>query len=57
MTGGNVIDEDFKKWNVKNQLDNICHILGADARHYICCDKKTEHKKIVIEYDHRSNLQ
>ena len=51
MIGGNVIDDDFKKFAVKTQLDNVCKILGGKAKHYICCDKKTSHKKIVIEYD------
>ena len=53
MIGGNVIDEDFKKWNVKNQLDNICQILGAEAKHYYCSDRTTQHEKIVIEYNHK----
>lgn len=51
--GGNVIDEDFKKWNVQNQIDNICKILGGEAKHYICCDRTTKHEKIVIEYNHQ----
>ena len=53
MNGGNVIDEDFKKWNVQNQLDNICKILGAEAKHYYCSDRTTQHEKIVIEYNHK----
>ena len=57
MIGGNVIDDNFKKVTVEKQIDNICQILGAKARHYIVVDKKTSHRKIVIEYDHSSNLQ
>ena len=53
MIGGNVIDDDFRKWNVETQLDNICKILGGEAKHYICCDRTTEHEKIVIEYNHK----
>ena len=53
MIGGNVIDEDFKKWNVQNQLDNICKILGGEAKHYYVSDRTTKHEKIVIEYNHQ----
>ena len=47
------MDEGFKKFAVNTQLDNICKILGGEAKHYICTDKKTQHQKIVIEYDHQ----
>lgn len=47
------IDDDFRKFAVKTQLDNVCKILGGEAKHYICCDKTTEHEKIIIEYNHR----
>ena len=53
MTGGNVIDENFKKITVEKQLDNICQILGGEVKHYTCCDRTTEHQKIVIEYNHK----
>ena len=52
MIGGNVIDENFKKITVEKQLDNICQILGAEAKHYYCSDRTTKHEKIVIEYNH-----
>lgn len=48
------MDEGFKKFAVNTQLDNICKILGGEAKHYICTDKKTQHQKIVIEYDHQN---
>ena len=48
------MDEGFKKFAVNTQLDNICKILGGEAKHYICTDKKTQHQKIVIEYDHKN---
>ena len=51
MIGGNVIDENFKKLTIEKHLDNICTILGGNVKHYICCDKTTQHKKIVIEYN------
>ena len=41
-----------KNFALEMQLDNICRILGAEAKHYICTDKKTQHEKIVIEYNH-----
>ncbi|AOV61712.1 hypothetical protein BOW91_gp017 [Synechococcus phage S-WAM2] len=49
----NKIDDDFKNFAVKTQLDNICKILGGEAKHYTCCDRTTEHEKIVIEYNHQ----
>jgi hypothetical protein len=52
MIGDNVIDEDFRKFAVKTQLDNICKILGGEAKYYTCCDRTTKHEKIVIEYNH-----
>jgi hypothetical protein len=42
------------KFALEIQLANICKILGGEAKHYICTDKKTQHQKIVIEYDHQN---
>ena len=53
MIGDNVIDDDFKKFAVETQLDNVCKILGGELKHYICCDKTTKHEKIVIEYNRK----
>ena len=53
MNGGNVIDDNFKKFAVDKQLDNICEILGGEVKHFTCCDRTTEHQKIVIEYNHK----
>jgi|TARA_B100001059_G_C17836325_1_gene588400 hypothetical protein len=47
------IDDNFKKFAVQIQLDNICRILGGEATHYICTDKKTQHQKFVITYDRK----
>jgi hypothetical protein len=47
------MDEGFKKFVVDTQLHNICKILGGEANHYICTDKKTQHEKIIIEYNHQ----
>ena len=41
----------------KNLVERIEELLDGEARYYIVADKKTSHRKIVIEYDHSSNLQ
>ena len=41
----------------KNLVEKIEELLDGEAAYYVCLDKKTQHKKIVIEYDHSSNLQ
>ena len=42
---------------VANLVEKIEELLGGEAEHYIVADRKTSHRKIVIEYDHSSNLQ
>ena len=42
---------------VDNLIEKIEQLLDGKAKHYIAADKKTTHRKIVIEYDHGSNLQ
>ena len=42
---------------VANLVEKIEELLGGEAKHYIVADRKTSHRKIVIEYDHSSNLQ
>jgi len=54
MTGGNVIDDDFRKFAVTTQLDNICKILDGKAKHYYVSDRTTKHEKIVIEFNHET---
>tara|TARA_A200000159_G_C7025481_1_gene215710 strand:- start:262 stop:453 length:192 start_codon:yes stop_codon:yes gene_type:complete len=51
------IDDNFRKFAVETQVNNICKILGGEVQYILCRDKKTQHRKIVIEYDHSSNLQ
>ena len=41
----------------KNLIESIEKLLDGKAHYYIVADKKTSHRKIVIEYDHSSNLQ
>jgi len=45
--------KDDAKFALEIQLDNICRILGGEAKHYKCCDRTTTHEKIVIEYNHQ----
>ncbi len=49
-----MIDENFKKVTVEKQIDNICQILGGEAKHYYVSDRTTKHEKIVIEFNHTS---
>ena len=37
----------------KNLVEKIEELLGGEAHYFECCDRTTEHKKIVIEYNHR----
>ena len=67
MIGGNVTENepmvkgDWRKVTneqiVASLVEKIEELLDGEARHYIVADKKTSHRKIVIEYDHSSNLQ
>tara|TARA_B100000902_G_C27233005_1_gene875912 strand:- start:9 stop:182 length:174 start_codon:yes stop_codon:yes gene_type:complete len=35
-------------------IDSVAQLLNARSiRYFSCSDKTTEHKKIVIEYDHK----
>ena len=36
----------------KTLLEKIAEELGGKLSYYICSDKYTEHRKIVIEYNH-----
>lgn len=37
----------------KNLVEKIEELLDGKAHYFICCDKTTEHEKIVIEYNHQ----
>ena len=37
----------------KNLVEKIEELLDGKAHYYICCDRTTEHEKIVIEYNHQ----
>ena len=36
----------------KNLVEKIEELLDGKATYHICCDRKTQHEKIVIEYNH-----
>lgn len=66
MIGGNVTDpKDRKKELMKktdqviadNLVKSIESLLGGKARYVTVIDKKSSHKRIVIDYDFSSNLQ
>ena len=67
MIGGNVTENEPQvkgDWReatnrviADNLVKSIEQLLDGTAKYYTCSDKKTQHKKIVIEYDHGSNLQ
>ena len=37
----------------KNLVEKIEELLDGKAHYFDCCDRTTEHRKIVIEYDHK----
>ena len=46
--------EEPTKLNIaKNLVEKIEELLGGEAHYFECCDRTTEHKKIVIEYNHK----
>ena len=51
------MDDAFVKFNSEWQLDNVVKLLNGEIKHYIVTDKKTIHKKIVIEYDHQEKCK
>ena len=46
-------EEETNKVIADDLVKSIEKLLGGTARYYTCCDKNTEHKKIVIEYNHK----
>ena len=50
-------EEETNKVIARNLIENVEKLLDGKATYITCCDKKTQHKKIVIEYDHSNNLQ
>ena len=50
---GGSMTEETNRVIADNLVKNIEQLLDGTARYYTCCDKNTEHKKIVIEYNHK----
>ena len=48
MTGNNVTKENI----AKNLVEKIEELLDGKAHYVECCDRTTQHRKIVIEYNH-----
>ena len=66
MIGGNVIDprdsknELMKRTNeviADNLVSSLESLLDGKVTYVTVIDKKSSHKRIVIDYDHSSNLQ
>ena len=67
MIGDNVTDpreQNERRWMIetdkviaKNLIHSIVQLLGAKVRYVTVIDKKSSHKRIVIDYDFSSNLQ
>jgi len=36
----------------RNLLDQVALLLEGDVKFYVCCDKTSTSKKIVVEYGH-----
>jgi hypothetical protein len=41
----------------QQQVSNVAKLLGGEAKYIICVERNTEHKKIVIEYDHKERTK
>ena len=46
-------EEATNKVIADNLVEKIEHLLKGKAHYFTCCDRTTEHRKIVIEYDHK----
>ena len=44
--------DENKQVTVKNLGSDLESLLNGKAKYYECSDLKTQHRKIVIEYDH-----
>ena len=41
----------------KNLAEKIAELLDGKVSYYVCCDRTTSHRKIVIEYDHEEKCK
>ena len=53
--GISIMVEEWRKVTNKSIADNlvqsIAELLDGKVSYYVCCDRTTSHRKIVIEYD------
>ena len=52
MSGERKVNKVCNENIAKNLLKNAEELLGGKLSHYDCCDRTTQHKKYVIEYNH-----
>jgi len=66
MIGDSVTEPDDRKKELMKKTDQVIadnlvksieSLLGGKARYVTVIDKKSSHKRIVIDYDFSSNLQ
>ena len=53
LVEGATWEEATNKVIADNLVEKIEHLLKGKAHYFTCCDRTTEHRKIVIEYDHK----
>ena len=50
--------DNVTKLNIaKNLVEKIEDLLDGKAHYVECCDRTTQHRKIVIEYDHKEKCK
>ena len=37
----------------KSLLSQAGELLGGEVKYMVCCDNHTQHRKVVIEWDHQ----
>ena len=52
MSGGIEVNKVCNENIAKNLLKSVEELLDGKLKHFECSDKKTTHKKFVIEYDY-----
>lgn len=53
-----MIGDNVTKLNIaKNLVEKIEDLLDGKAHYVECCDRTTQHRKIVIEYDHKEKCK
>lgn len=53
-----MIGDNVTKLNIaKNLVEKIEDLLDGKAHYVECCDRTMQHRKIVIEYDHKEKCK